>query len=90
MSVHSGLTVPEAGRVSPETVARVLASIAELQCGCRPGTERELVRLTALEPAQVRQALELLTARGTVCGAEAGGAVQYRLRDPGLLVPAPA
>lgn len=88
MSVSSDLTVPVVAVVSPEGLARVLASIAELQGGCRPGTERELVRLTALEPVQVRQALDLLTAQGTVCGVDSGGAVQYRLRDPRLLLPA--
>jgi hypothetical protein len=88
MSVHGDLTADGVGRVSPEGVARVLASVAELQCECRPGTERELVRLTAMEPDQVRQALALLTARGAVAGAEAGGVVQYRLSDRRLPVPA--
>lgn len=87
MSLSSDLSVPAVAVVSPEQIARVVAGIAELQCGCRPGTERELVRLTALEPAQVRRAVDLLIARGTVCGVDSGGAVQYRLRDPRLPLP---
>lgn len=60
-------------------VQRVLASVAELQCACRPGTVRELVRLTSMEPAQVVLALQELEAQGTVVRADAGGSVQYRL-----------
>lgn len=65
--------------VGAQGVQRVLASVAELQCACRPGTVRELVRLTSMEPAQVARALEQLEADGTVVRAGGAGSVQYRL-----------
>lgn len=65
--------------VSAPAVQRVLASVAELQCDRRPGTVRELMRLTSLEPEAVEAALESLLADGVVCRTDAGGVVQYRL-----------
>ena len=60
-------------------VQRVLASVTELQCECRPGTLRELVRRTSMEPSQVAEALAELETRGAVHRTDAGGVVQYRL-----------
>jgi len=75
MSVHAGVPV--------QAVERVLASVAELQCEARPGTVRELTRMTAMEPEQVQQALRVLVSRGAVAQTESGGTRQYRLARPG-------
>jgi len=75
MSVHAGVPI--------QVVERVLASVAELQCEARPGTVRELTRMTALEPEQVLAALEALVTRGAVSQTDAGGTRQYRLARAG-------
>jgi hypothetical protein len=64
---------------TPEELGRVLAGVTELQCERRPGTTRELVRITAMEPPVVSEALARLVASGTVARTDSGGTSQYRL-----------